>query len=113
VARFFNGFLADEAAAGNQRPQAEQRRTAPANANGNGNGRLPTGKVPLARLAAPGRARSGASSELPPEKPLISRAQIAQFYADVAANRYRGREAEKNSLEAQIFEAGRDGRITQ
>jgi hypothetical protein len=108
VARFFNGFLAEEAAAGNRRPSAGQRQ-APVSVNG---GRLPTGKVPLARLAAPGRARTGASSELPPEKPLISRAQIAQFYSDVAANRYRGREAEKNSLEAQIFEAGREGRIT-
>jgi hypothetical protein len=113
VARFFNGFLAEEAAAtGTQRPGAGPRAQAPpAPPPNGGNGRQANGKVPLERLAAPGRARTGATSEVPSEKPMISTAQIAQFYADVAANRYRGREAEKNALEAQIFEAQREGRI--
>lgn len=109
VARFFNGFLAEEAAAGNQQPEAEPQQ-APAFPNGNGR---QSGKVPLQSLAAPGRARTGASSDLPSEKPFISTAQITQFYADVAANRYRGREAEKNQLEAMIFDAQREGRITR
>jgi hypothetical protein len=109
VARFFNGFLAEEAAAGNQRQEAEPE---PAPAFPNGNGRQ-SGKVPLQSLAAPGRARTGATTDVPSEKPYISTAQITAFYADVAANKYRGREAEKNQLEAMIFDAQKDGRITR
>ncbi len=35
----------------------------------------------------------------------------AATYADVAAGKYRGKEAEKDRLEGQIFEATRDGRV--
>jgi hypothetical protein len=113
VLRFFNGFLAEEAAAGNPSGFGSEPPQAPA-VPSNGNGGQRQSRVSLERLAAPGRARSGASATAPSsEKPLISTAQISRFYADVAANRYRGREAEKNSLEAMIFEAQRDGRITR
>lgn len=98
VIAFFNGFLAEEAA------------VAPANAEPDANV-TKVAKVPLASLAAPGRAKTAASASAPAEKPIFTRTQIAAFYADVAAGKFRGRDAEKNKAEAQIFEAQRDGRI--
>lgn len=98
VLAFFNGFLAQEAAVAPQVPP-----------DTTGTVRVP--KVPLADLAAPGRAKTAATITTPAEKPSFTRADIAQFYADVNANVYRGRDAEKNAKEAQIFEAQRDGRI--
>lgn len=98
VLAFFNGFLAEEAA------------VAPANSDPD----VPTekvAKVPLAKLAAPGRAKTAAGTSAPAEKPIFTRAQITQFYADVANGKYRGKDADKNKLEAQIFEAQREGRI--
>jgi hypothetical protein len=98
VLAFFNGFLAEEAA------------VAPAKAEPDpGTRRVP--KVPLESLAAPGRAKSAAGNAAPAEKPIFTRANIAAFYADVAAGKYRGREAEKGKVEAQIFDAQREGRI--
>jgi TolA-binding protein len=97
VLAFFNGFLAEEAA------------TSPDRGEPTTGTRVP--KVPLESLAAPGRAKSAASASGPAEKPIFTRAQIASFYADVAAGRYRSKDAEKNKLEAQIFEATREGRI--
>ena len=98
VLAFFNGFLAEEAvvAPAGQEPDAQVTKVP---------------KVPLANLAAPGRAKTAASAAAPAEKPIITRAQIAAFYADLANGKYRGRDAEKNRAEAMIFEAQRDGRI--
>ncbi len=98
VLAFFNGFLAEEAA------------VAPAKSDPD----VPTekvAKVPLAKLAAPGRAKTAAGNSAPAEKPIFTRAQIAAFYAEVAAGKYRGKDAEKSKLEAQLFEAQREGRI--
>lgn len=99
AARFFQGFLAEEAALAPQErgvtPPAEQ----PA-------------RIPLESLAAPGRAKTAANtSQLPAEKPIFTSAQVSRFYADVAAGRFRGKEAEKERLDREIFEAGREGRI--
>lgn len=98
VLAFFNGFLAEEAvvAPAGQEPDPQVTKVP---------------KVPLANLAAPGRAKTAASASAPAEKPIITRAQIAAFYADLANGKYRGRDAEKNKAEAMIFEAQRDGRI--
>ena len=98
VLAFFNGFLAEEAvvAPAGQEPDPQVTKVP---------------KVPLANLAAPGRAKTAASASAPAEKPIITRSQIAAFYADLAAGKYRGRDAEKNKAEATIFEAQRDGRI--
>jgi len=98
VLAFFNGFLAEEAAVAPAQAEPDYSTTT-----------VP--KVPLQNFAAPGRAKTAASAHAPAEKPNISRAQVASFYADVAAGRYRGRDAEKNKLEAQIFDAQREGRI--
>lgn len=97
VLAFFQGFLAEEAA------------VAPANAEPDRQAEAP--KVPLESLAAPGRAKTAAANSAPAEKPSFTRAQIAKFYADVGAGKYRGRDAEKDKLERQIFDAQREGRI--
>jgi hypothetical protein len=97
VLAFFKGFLDQEAALvpQGQEPQLPE----------------PNGKLSLEAFAAPGRAKTSAATPAPVEKPIITRAQISQFYADSASGRYRGREAEKNQLEAMIFDAEREGRI--
>lgn len=97
VAAFFQGFLTEEAAVA---PVSREtgRSNAPA-------------KRSLEELAAPGRAKSAAASSAPAEKPSFTSAQIAKFYADAAAGKFRGREAERDRIERQIFDAQRDGRI--
>lgn len=99
VAAIFNGFLAHEAALA-PAPPAEPDLEA-----------IVADKIPLASLAAPGRAKTAAAPGAPVEKPIFSTAQISKFYADVAAGRYRGKEAEYNRIDAQIVEAGREGRV--
>lgn len=94
VLAFFNGFLSEEAAVSPASPPAP----------------TPNGKVPLETLAAPSRARSAAANA-PAEKPIITRAQIANFYTEVAAGKYRGRDEEKAQNEAAIFSANQEGRI--
>lgn len=98
VLAFFNGFLAEEAATSPARAEPEV-----------GTNRVP--KVPLQNLAAPGRAKTAASTQAPAEKPIFTRAQIAAFYADVAAGKFRGKDGDKAKLETQIFDAQREGRI--
>ena len=99
VLAFFNGFLAEEAA------------VAPAQGDSDNVPTQTVAKVPLAKLAAPGRAKTAAGTSTPAEKPIFTRAQIATFYADIANGKYRGRDAEKGKVEAQIFDAQREGRI--
>lgn len=98
AAAFFKGFISDEAA------------TRPANIQPDPAAKLAP-KVPLESLAAPGRAKTVATEDVPTEKPTFTRAEISQFYADVAAGKYRGHEAEKSRIEAMIFEAGRERRV--
>jgi hypothetical protein len=99
VKAFFKGFLAEEAVVAPAQPAADLP------------GTETVSKVPLSDLAAPGRAKTAAAQPAPAEKPIITRAQVAAFYADVAANKYRGRDAEKAKAEAMIFDAQREGRI--
>jgi hypothetical protein len=102
VLAFFNGFLAEEAAIA---PPAVMADLTPATHS------PPAAMIQLADLAAPGRAKSAAPLTGPAEKPSFTRAQVTQFYADSAAGRYRGREADKQRIEAQIHDAGQNGRI--
>ena len=99
VIAFFKGFLAEEAAT----DPASGGQTAP-------RAPAPGAKVDLAEFAAPGRAKS-AAAPAPAEKPSFTRAQIAAFYADKAAGRFRGREADADLIERQIFDAQANGRI--
>jgi hypothetical protein len=96
VLKFFDGFLAEEAVTA---PAAVQPDPVP--------GMVP--KVPLETFAAPGRAKSTATT--PVEKPIITRADITRFYTDKAAGRYRGRDDEAARIDAEIITAGREGRI--
>ena len=103
VISFFKGFLQEEAATGHTEsaPSAQQPAAPRAAA------------IPLASLAAPGRARpaTGGDTAFPPDKPIYSRAQIAQLYRLHQKGAYVGREAEWQRQDADIIAAGREGRI--
>jgi hypothetical protein len=100
VLAFFNGFLAQEAALA-PAPEVAQPDASVTE----------TGKIPLETFAAPGRAKTSAAPGAPAEKPTFTATQVSKFYADSASGKYRGREAEKDRIDAQIVEAGREGRI--
>jgi hypothetical protein len=120
VAAFFQGYLAEEAAIDPAAAEARQRARAgheghaPPAANGSGQP-APTGQPPAAprvtleQLAAPGRARAGATP--PAGKSTWTAAGISQFYIDVANGKFRGREAERAATEADLMAAQREGRI--
>jgi len=111
VVNIFKSFLATQAAFG---PAGGQ----PVPGNGAGGGYSPgvttpaasTPQMDLTAFAAPGRAKPG-QTQVPPEKPIFTRADITQFYRDKTAGRYVGREADADALERQLFEAGNEGRI--
>lgn len=93
-----NGALRSDGNSGNASPD---------NSRSNG---ATTPTVDLTALAAPGRARSG---QVPtsPDKPIITRDEITNFYSEVTRGKWTGREKEKDAIEKQIFEAHREGRI--
>ena len=82
----------------------------PSAGNGNGANRPPSPQLELQNLAAPGRAKSG-QPPTPPDQPFYTRSDINRFYADVTRGVYSGRDTEKAALEAQLFQAAREGRI--
>jgi hypothetical protein len=91
---------------------------APSQPNGAGNGAgYSQGNPPpspqqfdLMALAAPGRAKSG-QTQAPPDKGIVYRSEIKQFYTDKTQGKYAGREDEAAAIERQIFDAGNEGRI--
>lgn len=98
VAAFFRGFISDEAVTtAAPAPQPVPRVNPP--------------KLPLETLAAPGRAKTAATPDVPAEKPTITRAQIKQFYSDVHHGKYSEHDAEKKQIEAAIFAATAEGRV--
>lgn len=100
VKAFFNGFITDEAVAA---PHGNEPAFTPQNGEN---------KVPLERFAAPGRASNSGDSQSPgTSKPIITRAQISAFHRDVAAGKYRGREAEAKAFDIAMIEAAREGRV--
>lgn len=120
VVRFYQGFLAEEAATGHV-----QQRSTP------GNGVQAPAQQPAqpgpprqpvrtaASIAAPGAGRPAGSMQTvtngagpgADSKPTITRAEIDAFYADVRRNRYVGREQEKLRREHEIFAALGEGRV--
>lgn len=96
VLAFFNGYLREEEAVAPVTQQA-----------------APVERPSLEKFAAPGRAKSAPATQpgSPADKPIITSAQISAFYADSAAGRYVGKEAEKDRLEKMIFSAQAEGRI--
>jgi hypothetical protein len=102
VLAFFRRFISDEAALD---PAITHRGNEPEPTDAQ------SGKIPLAELAAPGRAKTAAAGSAPVEKPTFTHAQIATFYTDCANGKYRGRDEERSRIEKQIFDAQREGRI--
>jgi hypothetical protein len=103
VISFFNGFKKEEAATGHiESAPSSQQAQAP---------REPT--IPLSSLASPGRARpaTGGNASLPQDKPIYTRAQIAELYSHQRRGAYVGREADWARAEADIYAAQREGRI--
>lgn len=103
VVEFFKHYLADQAPAGLQGYGQQPGNYPTINSGG-------TPQVDLVSLAAPGRAKTG-QSQVTPERPIVERAEISQFYRDKAMGRYAGREAETARIEQEIFAASREGRI--
>lgn len=107
VYAFFQGFLAEEAALN------------PAGGRGNGasaptpppsNGAAAAAPpLTLAQLAAPGGTRS--AQHPPAEKPTYTQEQIAKFFTECAAGKWRHREPERAAVEADIFRAQHEGRV--
>lgn len=104
VVNFFQGFLT-EAASLAPHSASPGTVTTPLPGNGQGNG-----QPSLADYAAPGRARSG-PAPTPTDKPVWTTASISKFMADKLAGKFRGREADADALEADIFQAQKEGRI--
>jgi hypothetical protein len=102
VAQFFTGYL--EATGNPQDTQAKD--TPPAPTPGTG------AKPSLADFAAPGRART-VPPPATPDKPVYTAATITKFMADKIAGKYRGREADADAIERDIFLAQGEGRIIQ
>ena len=99
VAAFFKGYLSESAvltAAGQQ--QAPPARTP---------------QVRMDTLVAPGAPRQGSTPTQEGSKRQWTQAQIATFYREKTAGKYRGDTAAKKgaALEADIFQAQREGRI--
>jgi hypothetical protein len=100
VLNFFNGFISELAAQDPADTPAPAPATPPA-----------PPKPSLETLAAPGRARTSAQPNAPAEKQIITTADVNAFYAAVRQGMYRGREAEKEALEQELFAAQREGRV--
>lgn len=64
----------------------------------------------LERQVAPGRGRSGGAKPQGEAKTYTSE-DIKKFFADVQKGRYKGKEAERDRIERDIFAAQREGRI--
>ncbi len=101
AAAFFQGYKREQQAVS---PQGASQPAA------SGPASQPGQRVPLESLAAPGRAKPGASGA-PQEKPTYTRPAITKFYDDVRRGAFRGREAEQARMEADIIAATREGRI--
>ena len=111
VIAFFQAFLAEEAATN---PQGQSQQRMPPSSrmvvtDTPVNPPTPGAPLDLASLAAPGRAHSAGGQ--PAEKPVYTAAEITRFYTDVAAGRWRGRDAQRIAIDQDIILAQREGRI--
>jgi hypothetical protein len=105
VLRFFQDFLAEAQATGQQVSTLTDQQPPPQQAP-----RTPA--VALETLAAPGKAKPAqGDSTVPSEKPIYTRAQIAKFYDDSRRGLYDGRKAEYEAIQADLTLAQREGRI--
>jgi len=72
--------------------------------------RQATSASELERQVAPGKGRTGSSSTQS-EPRTYSSADIKTFFVDVQKGKYKGKEAERDRIERDIFAAQREGRI--
>ena len=105
VVNFFQGFLT-EATGLPSNASSPGAVTTPLPGNGQGNG-----QPSLEDFAAPGRARSAPAGHLPSDKPTYTHADIAKFMADKRTGKWKGREADADMIERDIFQAQHEGRI--
>jgi hypothetical protein len=107
VLSFFRGFTTEATGTPPSQPNPAPTPSTPQYAANGTTGSALT----LEQLAAPGRARSAPQGNLPPEKPMYTNAWIAQFMADKRTGKYRGREADADLIERDIYLAQHEGRI--
>jgi len=113
VAAFFRAYLAEVAAVD---PQGFSARAAPSPPPASAPG-MPAAvpgvtlgtRLSLDQLAAPGRAQS--SAQMPTDKPVYTAQDITRFYTEVAAGKWRTREADRAAIDADIIAAQHEGRI--
>lgn len=65
----------------------------------------------LEKQVAPGKSRTNNSVNSNKSEKTYSPDDIRKFFDDVRAGKYKGREAERNRVERDIFSAQQDGRI--
>lgn len=77
-------------------------------------GTPPADRLPLADLAVPGRGTTATPpASGAPDRRIWTTSEITQFYRQNREGRWQGREAEAARIEADIFAAGREGRVRQ
>jgi hypothetical protein len=114
VSAFFRAFIAEEVAVD---PQAGTTRAnggfpsslSPAPAAGTQQAVPLQTRLSLDTLVAPGKAHS--ASQQPADKPVYTAQDITRFYTDVAAGKWRTREADRAAIDADIIAAQHEGRI--
>jgi hypothetical protein len=75
------------------------------------NSTVPAATSELERQVAPGRSRSGGTPPLNNKAKTYTGADIQKFFSDVRKGVYKGREAERDRIERDIFAAQRENRI--
>ena len=104
VLAFFKGYIAEAQATG-QLPAQQTTAAAPVPVR--------QAAVPLETLTAPGRIQPAPAQQQgsASDTPWITRKQIAEFYSHAGAQRYVGREKDREHDQQIIFDAQRLGRI--
>lgn len=93
---FFNGYINEHAAVTPSTGEAPRQP-----------------QVSLETMVAPGAPQASGPAGTPLDRStrILTQAEIDRFYADVHRGRYRGREADKAKIEAQIMRAVRENRV--
>lgn len=69
-----------------------------------------TAQTELERQISPGKPHTAAPAPAPNSK-VYTRAEVAQFYKDVAMGKFKGQDAERSRIERDIFAARQENRI--
>lgn len=105
IIALFQDFLREAAATGQDVPAAQHQQQEPQPAPR-------TAALDLETLAAPGRARpASGDSQVPSEKPIYSRADIAKFFDEKRRGLWAHRQQAAQDYENDLSAAQREGRI--